>query len=86
MTTIELSPEISGETRREAARPRRIGSILAAVAAWFNRWRERRAERQMLLDLADWDPRLLRDIGISAYDVKAALRDRHRGLANIRQY
>ena len=43
-------------------------------------------ERLMLLELSSWDPRLLKDIGLAPYDVRAAVRDQHLGVHRLRQY
>ena len=41
------------------AAPSWIAAVLATLAAWRERWRQRRA-------LAALDPRLLRDVGVTA--------------------
>jgi len=80
MTTIDYSAEVAGEaTIATTARPARLG-ISSVIKAWFARWRQRRFERHMLLELSNWDPRLLDDIGVTASDIRAALNKRHHGI------
>ena len=80
MTTIDYSADIAGQTTNETAvRPAR-SRVLGTIGTWFLRWRQRSAERRMLYELSHWDPRLLKDIGITPYDVRAALHDRNRPL------
>ena len=86
MTTIEFAPEIAGQTRDTTVRVRRPSRFRDALKAWFHRWRQRRADRLILLELSGWDERLLKDIGFTAHDVKAALGKERYGIHNLRQY
>jgi len=71
-TNAELSPTsscpdwIPQETRWQAS-PHRLGGFLSGVRAALREWRSRRNGR---LELARFDERMLRDIGLTRVDVK----------------
>ena len=80
MTTIDYSAEIAGEATIAITDKPAHATIFGTIRARFVHWRQRNAERRMLLELSNWDPRLLNDIGVTASDVRAALNNRHHGL------
>jgi uncharacterized protein YjiS (DUF1127 family) len=59
-----------------AALPEKPG-IFAALWQALLRYRGRRAREVALINLADYDSHLLRDMGIDPRDVSDALRSRH---------
>jgi uncharacterized protein YjiS (DUF1127 family) len=72
-TKAELSPAASScpdrtpqETRWQAS-PRRLGGFLSGVRVALREWRSRRNGR---LELARFDERMLRDIGLTRVDAE----------------
>jgi uncharacterized protein YjiS (DUF1127 family) len=81
MTTTDFA-DIAYRTGAEAgpiAEPKGRGMV-AGIKARYAAWRQRRAGRMALVELSQLDAHLLRDIGVNAADVEAALRHRRRSI------
>ena len=59
---------------------RRSPTILAGLKAAIERWQERSRRRHALLSLAELDPHLLRDMGLSWEDVDRGILGKHRSV------